>query len=309
MALQYNPCLSMLAVYFERRIGLASGIASSGCGLGSVYFPPLVNILEDNFGWRGALLICSGTQLQSVVCCALFRPLQEKESKCLSEKSLQINLNDNMVEDSCKATTAEHGKIKENAIVGKDKAKCCVGLLNTYCTILRIKEFTTFSISQFFMMISVATVYTHLGAYAKSLGYSDSYASLLYLMIGVTTTAFRFICGGLLQVPRANALVVFSTSHVLLGVLTLLFNFYTTMPLLAFYAIVYGMFTGPFNAYNVPIVSKMVDPELMSSALGLILLFLAPGSLFGPPLAGRCINSRCFHSKLRCERRWRRREV
>ena len=58
------PFMRTLSAWFNRRRGLALGIAMAGGGLGYAYVPPLVQFLIDNYGWRSgyyclaALTIC-----------------------------------------------------------------------------------------------------------------------------------------------------------------------------------------------------------------------------------------------------------
>jgi MFS family permease len=46
-----------IAAWFDRRRGLALGIAMSGVGLGGFVMPQLAQALIDRVGWRGAYLI------------------------------------------------------------------------------------------------------------------------------------------------------------------------------------------------------------------------------------------------------------
>ncbi|GGM94457.1 MFS transporter [Lentzea pudingi] len=55
--------LRVTAGWFERRLGLALGIANSGVGIGSVIVPIVTAVLIANFGWRGAFLGLGGLAL------------------------------------------------------------------------------------------------------------------------------------------------------------------------------------------------------------------------------------------------------
>jgi MFS family permease len=58
------PYMRALASWFDRRRGLAIGIAGSGTGLGFAYVPILVQLLIDEHGWRwgyyglGLIMLC-----------------------------------------------------------------------------------------------------------------------------------------------------------------------------------------------------------------------------------------------------------
>ena len=75
ISLPYFSSVVVDAVYFKKKRALATGIAESGAGVGTVIFAPLTNYLISVYGWRGALLIVGGIIANIAVCGTLFRPL------------------------------------------------------------------------------------------------------------------------------------------------------------------------------------------------------------------------------------------
>lgn len=71
----YTPAVVIVALYFERRRGTASGIANAGIGSGTFIAPPVVEILFRDFGFAGAFILMAAFGLQTCVFGALFRPL------------------------------------------------------------------------------------------------------------------------------------------------------------------------------------------------------------------------------------------
>ena len=65
-----------VTVYFEKRRSLATGLSMCGGGIGTIMFAPLIEILVDEYGWRGAALIVGGLVLNGCVFGALLRPLE-----------------------------------------------------------------------------------------------------------------------------------------------------------------------------------------------------------------------------------------
>lgn len=55
------PYAKSIAGAFDRRRGLAMGIAMTGVGLGTALVPKLTQIYLDNFGWRGAYVALGAT--------------------------------------------------------------------------------------------------------------------------------------------------------------------------------------------------------------------------------------------------------
>ena len=62
--------------YFEKKRGLANGVAQAGSGIGSMAIPPLMLYALDTYGLEGTLLIVGGLALNLCVCGMLFRPAE-----------------------------------------------------------------------------------------------------------------------------------------------------------------------------------------------------------------------------------------
>src|SRR6185295_669131 len=56
----YVPAVGAVQRWFVRRRGLASGLAVSGIGVGTLVMPPLASFLIDHLGWRTAYLVLGG---------------------------------------------------------------------------------------------------------------------------------------------------------------------------------------------------------------------------------------------------------
>uniref|UniRef100_A0A8C6K433 Uncharacterized protein n=1 Tax=Melopsittacus undulatus TaxID=13146 RepID=A0A8C6K433_MELUD len=73
--------LCIVSHYFSKKRALASAIASAGECVFAFMFGPLFQWLISQYGWKGALLIIGGIQLNICVCGVLMRPLANKEDK------------------------------------------------------------------------------------------------------------------------------------------------------------------------------------------------------------------------------------
>lgn len=58
--------------YFEKRLPLATGVATSGSGVGMLIFGPLTQLLIENFTWHGAMLAFAGMVLHFCIIGATF---------------------------------------------------------------------------------------------------------------------------------------------------------------------------------------------------------------------------------------------
>ncbi|KAL3854963.1 hypothetical protein ACJMK2_014198 [Sinanodonta woodiana] len=79
--LLYVPSHVLCGLYFERHRSLASGIAKSGEGFGSIVFPYIVYMLIEKYGWKGSFFLMAGLSLHNFVFAALLRP-SPKQCEC-----------------------------------------------------------------------------------------------------------------------------------------------------------------------------------------------------------------------------------
>ncbi|XP_061194280.1 monocarboxylate transporter 12-like isoform X2 [Saccostrea echinata] len=71
----YGPALVVLSRYFNKKRGMAATLGNMGASFGSLIFPPVIRILLDNYGLKGALVIIGGLLLNLCVAGALMRPV------------------------------------------------------------------------------------------------------------------------------------------------------------------------------------------------------------------------------------------
>lgn len=69
--LSFPPTVYIVTSYFVKLRGLANGLCISGSALGSIFLPPILRILLDSFGYRGACLIMGAITLNCFIA-ALF---------------------------------------------------------------------------------------------------------------------------------------------------------------------------------------------------------------------------------------------
>ena len=55
--LMYLPAVVIVTIYFEKRLSFAMSIASCGAGVATFTFAPVVNLLDENYGYEFTLII------------------------------------------------------------------------------------------------------------------------------------------------------------------------------------------------------------------------------------------------------------
>ena len=75
--LSHLPAVVMLSLYFDTKIGTATGIAMSGTGLGTIFMSVVTQYLVDEYGWRGTMLVLSAINANLCVAAATMRPVMK----------------------------------------------------------------------------------------------------------------------------------------------------------------------------------------------------------------------------------------
>ena len=59
--------MSLVNLFFDKRCGIAMGIASAGAGAGTIIFPPFANYLFEEYGYQGTCFILSAVALNGLI--------------------------------------------------------------------------------------------------------------------------------------------------------------------------------------------------------------------------------------------------
>ncbi|XP_015111078.1 monocarboxylate transporter 13 [Diachasma alloeum] len=125
--LSFPPTVYIVTSYFLRLRGLANGLCMSGSALGSIFLPPLLAYLLNEFGYRGAVLIMGGITLNVWASALLYDPV-EKHMKWVpstsdpddeEEASVPINVTSPEPEKKANNTLIIPNTEKSNPIVPK----------------------------------------------------------------------------------------------------------------------------------------------------------------------------------------------
>lgn len=251
----YVPAVGAVQRWFSRRRGLASGLAVSGIGVGTLVMPPLASALISAFGWRGAYLVLGAFAATIGAGMAL---LIEDDPR---RRGLAPD-GDQLAPDAGAAKP-------EGFSVGEAVRSRAFLSLYAACLIASFGVFVPF---------------VHLVPYAVSHGVAQSAAVLLVGMIGVGSTAGRFFLGGFADRigRRAALLAMFLGMALALGFWGLAASLWS----LAIFAFAYGVFYGGWVAVLPAVVMDCFGGRAISGIIGALYTSVAFGTLIGPTAAG-----------------------
>lgn len=255
VGLSYVPVVGAVQRWFVRRRGFASGLAVSGIGIGTLVIPPLAAYLIDLLGWRHAYLSLGCGAAVIGVGMALL---------------IENDPRDRELGPDGDPPPARSGAAQAQGVSVRDAvlSRRFIGLYAA-CLICSFGLFVPF---------------VHLVPYALDHGVPQAAAVWLLGVIGVGSTAGRFVLGGLAdRIGRPPALVMMFVG---LALAMALWAGASAYLVLAVFAFMYGVFYGGFVALMPALVMDYFGGRNVSSIIGILYTSVAFGTLVGPTAAG-----------------------
>ncbi|NXL93662.1 MOT2 protein, partial [Alectura lathami] len=268
ISFSWTPAISIVSHYFSKKRALANAIASAGECAFAFTFGPFFQWLIGQYGWKGALLIIGGIQLNICVCGALMRPLAS----------------------SCHLEVSHSETPPSNGVSRRDEDKSPITHKTFNWMLVRRPEFVLYAMFGILAAMSFFVPPLFLVPLSYSLGIDESRTASLLSILAMVDFAGRLLCGW-----YAN-LHVTKTIHLLTMTITLISTSLMLLPLannylsLAIFTGFYGFFFGTTVAVHITVLADVVDMSDFDSALGLFMLIRSTGGFLGPPLAGLIVD-------------------
>uniref|UniRef100_A0A8C0LKT8 Monocarboxylate transporter 12 n=1 Tax=Canis lupus dingo TaxID=286419 RepID=A0A8C0LKT8_CANLU len=269
-ALCYSPAIAMVGKYFSRRKALAYGIAMSGSGIGTFILAPVVQLLIEQFSWRGALLILGGFVLNLCVCGALMRPITLKEDQTTPEQN-----------HVCRTEKQDFKRVSLCSTWTKKWGQTCL------CCSLQ-QEYSFLLMSDF-----VVPLFVYLVPYALSVGVSHQQAAFLMSILGVIDIVGNITFGWLTdrRCLKNYQYVCYLFAVGLDGLCYLCLPMLQSLPLLVPFSCTFGYFDGAYVTLIPVVTAEIVGTTSLSSALGVVYFLHAVPYLVSPPIAGWLVDT------------------
>jgi MFS family permease len=251
----YVPAVGAVQGWFVRRRGFASGLAVSGIGVGTLAMPPLATLLIDILGWRGAYLALG----------ALAAVIGGGMALLIENDPRDRGLGPDGDPPQPGAASARREGTSVSAAI-------------------RSRHFIALYAACLICSFGVFVPFVHLVPYAGDHGVAASSAVLLLGVIGVGSTAGRFLLGGLAdRIGRQSSLLLMFIGMAI-ALATWIFS--TNVWSLAGFAFVYGVFYGGWVAVLPAVVMDYFGGRNVSGIIGILYTSVAFGTLIGPSAAG-----------------------
>ena len=255
MGTAYVPCNATVVRWFERRRGLAAGLASSGASAGTFVLAPLAQVLIASIGWRAAYVVFGALVL---VALNLVATIMRRDPEAVG-----------LHPDGAEGPSVPRVQRNEPWSVGR--------ALRTPTFWLVWAAFAASWIPVFIPLV-------HLVRHSRDLGFSPLVAASMISATGVGAVAGRLVMGIVsdrLGRRRTVAIAMGLQALSFVG-----FTVATSLLVLSITAVVFGYSYGAISTLFSAIVGDFFGREHVASLVGI--LFALAGSMggWGPVLAG-----------------------
>jgi OFA family oxalate/formate antiporter-like MFS transporter len=251
----YIPAISTVQRWFVQRRGLASGFAVTGIGVGTFVMPILAGILLETMSWRTVFeLMAVIVAVAGVIAVALIE-----------------------------GDPATHGLQADGHV--RNVEQTLASTENTQLKPLVLSpRFVQMYASQAILSISIFVPFVHLVPFAQDIDISRSMAVGVLGMIGIGSTAGRFIIGAFADgFGRQRTLALLLAG---IGASYGIWLFADGIVALSLFAVCFGICYGGYVALIPALLADYFAGPKLSSVIGLQYTASAAGSLVGPILAG-----------------------
>lgn len=251
----YVPAIACVQRWFTRKRAFASGLAVAGIGVGTLVVPPAASLAIEALGWRTAWEVMG---VAAIVLGAGMALLLEADPR-----------HRGLAPDGGAAATVQG----TGPAPGMSVAEA-----------LRSRAFFQLYLSGTISAFGVFVPFVHLVPYATDRGTAPATAALLLGVIGIGSTAGRFMLGGIAdRLGRRTTLVCM---YVGMGASLIIWAGFSSLWALGLFAFLYGVFYGGWVAVLPSVVMDTFGSRNVSGIIGILYTCVAVGTLVGPTAAG-----------------------
>ena len=309
VGLAYVPAMGTVQRWFVRHRALASGIASSGIGAGTLVVPPLASLLVAHLGWRPAYValgitaaivgagmalmladdpraygLVPRTRSSHDIAAGTFANFGFKSGTRIIDLLVSFSIPTFVQSLRRSDTNVGIGTLAPDGDPLRPDAAAQQPDGATLREALTSRRFVYLYGACLACSIGVFVPFVHLSPYAIDHGMAKSSAVLLVSAIGIGSTVGRFLLGGLAdRLGHARTLVA---TYLVMAASLVIWLTATTFWPLALFGFIFGSAYGGWVALQPPVVMGYFGGRNISGVIGILYTSAGIGTLLGPSAAG-----------------------
>lgn len=261
----FTVTMSTISRWFDKKRGLAVGIASSGAGLGIVVVAPFAAYLISNFGWRMSYIV------MGLIASLIVIPL----SRLLRKDPYEIGA----LPDGAKSHSTEMGVEKPKNEQGS--------IQSTDLSLPQVSRTRSFWVLGFIWLLYASCLHlvlTHIVPHATDMDISAMEAAAVLSLIGGTSIAGRVLMGRASDsIGRKTTAVICSLLQV--GAMVWLI-WAQDLWMLYLFALVYGFAYGGLTPPVTALIGDTFGLRNIGVILGVLEIGWGVGAAIGPAIGG-----------------------
>ncbi len=254
---------TVIARWFRKNIGKASGLLATGVGIGGLFTPLLVMSI-DAFTWQNTLAyLAIGMLILGLPLSFIFRGRPE-DYGMLPDGEKQ--------DETQPVRSADYGIGVREAL--KTQAFWCIGI----ATMLQ--------------MLAIHGVTLHMIPYLTSLGIERADAAIAVTTFSIITVTSRILYGFFADIVTKKHVLTLSMLLTAVGLILFQLLDGTSFVMVVVFAVVYGVGAAGAMPLRTPIIREYFGVKRFGTIFGLLAFFLTIGSAVGAPAAGWVYDTR-----------------
>ncbi|XP_067671755.1 monocarboxylate transporter 10-like [Haliotis asinina] len=250
-SLVINPAMVIANGYFDKYLGLATGLVCAGSSLGSITLAPACQRLVDTVGWRMTFRYMTGAYIALCFLNLLIKPLPRGSQRPIDNISQPVIRG--LIEDL---------KLWKNRV------------------------FVLWAVATAFVMFGYFIPNVHLVSYAMNQGISADTAAYLLMALGCATTIGRILSGKIVQYGFLNRLHLHQLTMITTGTAFMILPSIESFAGLLTYSIVLGLVDGCYVVLLPILTSSLIGADKAVLAWCFMSCVCSLTFTLGPPVSG-----------------------
>ncbi len=266
--------IAILPHYFNKKLGLATGISQTGTAAGMFIFAGLNQFLIDEYGLQGSFLILSAISLNAIPLGLLMRE-PVSISKRDSERELLI-VKDSISKD--KSAECFNDIYEDSTIESTNKWSGLELLKNGHYILLQL--------ANFLIIISHFVIPTMLPEHIVLLGGSKQQGANTVVIMGAANIFSRLVLGNIKTDNPKLLMVILAVSSMVSGASLLFSILFTAYWMYVCLSVIFGLTRGIYVITYILLTVKITGHEKSHHAYGITFSVFGLGILIGLPSSG-----------------------
>ena len=237
----FNPATTVIQTFFVKKRGLANGVSMVGTSIAIFVWPPVIQWLMDEFGWRGALLLKAAMLLHGVPLALLYT---ERQRHATEEKDIKPA--------NVECSSSEN-KTNLRKISLKLKRLC---LNSSGFKIWKNLGFVLQTLCYFCISFTYYLYLNFIPVRALSIGIDKYRAAFLISVYGIANAFARVFIALTIDRKCVSRLAMYTIFTVAFGVVTIFIPYLTEYALLVFGMVIAGFCIGKFFSFSIKVFFK-----------------------------------------------------